>query len=55
VENDYDLSISRYKEIVYEEVEYEPPLVILDKIEGLQKEIDGNIKELRQMLNNTGS
>jgi type I restriction enzyme M protein len=50
-ENEYDLSISRYKDIVYEEVEYEPPLVILDKIEGLQEEINGNIKELRHMLN----
>lgn len=50
MENGYDLSISRYKEIVYEEMEYDPPLVILDKIEGLQKEIDDNIKELRDML-----
>ena len=28
-ENDYDLSINRYKEVEYEAVEYDPPKVIL--------------------------
>ncbi len=27
--NDYDLSINRYKEVVYEEVVYDPPKKIL--------------------------
>jgi type I restriction enzyme M protein len=35
-ENGYDLSISKYKEIVYEEVQYEKPNVILEKIEDLR-------------------
>lgn len=30
--NDWDLSINRYKEIVYEEVEYDAPEVIIDRI-----------------------
>ena len=36
--NDWDLSINRYKEIVYEEVEYDAPEVILDKIKKLDEE-----------------
>ena len=49
-ENKYDLSINRYKEIEYEEVEYDPPLVILDKLEALEKEIAGDLKALRGMV-----
>ena len=49
-ENKYDLSINRYKEIEYEEVEYDPPLVILDKLEALEAEIAGDLKELREMV-----
>ena len=50
VENDYDLSINKYQEIEYEEIEYDAPDVILDKIDGLQKEIGSGIKELRELL-----
>jgi len=48
--NDYDLSINRYKEIVYEKVEYEPPTVILDRIEKLNKEILAKMQELRGII-----
>jgi len=48
--NDYDLSINRYKEIVYEEVVYDPPSVILDRVAGLEQEILSGIKELREMV-----
>ncbi len=48
--NKYDLSINRYKEVVYEEVEYDPPLVILDQLEALEIEIQADLKELRGML-----
>jgi type I restriction enzyme M protein len=48
--NKYDLSINRYKEIVYEEVDYDPPLVILDQLESLEKEIQADLQELRAML-----
>lgn len=36
--NDWDLSINRYKEIVYEEVEYDAPNLILERINKLSKE-----------------
>ena len=50
VDNDYDLSINKYKEIIYEKVEYEEPEVILQKLEELSKSIDENLKELKVML-----
>ncbi|WP_026810514.1 type I restriction-modification system subunit M [Arenibacter latericius] len=37
-ENDWDLSINRYKEIVYEEVEYDAPKVIIERIKTLEQE-----------------
>jgi len=45
-ENDYDLSISRYKEIEYEEVVYEEPEVIKQKILELEHKITKNLKEI---------
>ena len=30
--NDYDLSINRYKEVEYEAVEYDPPMVIMERL-----------------------
>lgn len=48
--NDYDLSINRYKEIVYEEIEYEPPGVILDELNTLEAEIRAGMNELRGSL-----
>jgi type I restriction enzyme M protein len=50
IDNNYDLSISKYKEIEYEEVEYEKPEVILDRIEDLENQILKNVTELRKML-----
>jgi type I restriction enzyme M protein len=49
-ENGYDLSISKYKEIEYEEVVYEKPEIIMEKIEGLEDQIKINISELKGML-----
>ena len=48
--NKYDLSINRYKEIAYEEVEYDPPGVILDQLEALEAEITADLTTLRRML-----
>ncbi|MCF6340110.1 MAG: type I restriction-modification system subunit M [Sulfurimonas sp.] len=50
VENDYDLSINRYKEIEYEEIEYPPTAEILGNIETLTNSINSDIKELKSML-----
>lgn len=48
--NDYDLLINKYKEIEYEEVVYEKPEVILNKLEELEKSILGDIAELKGMV-----
>lgn len=49
-ENDYDLSINRYKEIIYEKVEYDLPAVIIDRIADLDKERQTLINKLNDML-----
>ncbi|MEM8642264.1 MAG: class I SAM-dependent DNA methyltransferase [Cyanobacteria bacterium P01_G01_bin.54] len=49
-ENGYDLSINRYKEIEYEEVEYEAPAVILGKLRDLEDEIRADLDALEAML-----
>ena len=50
VKNDYDLSINKYKEEVYEKVEYPPTSEILAEIESLNNEINKNIAELKVLL-----
>ena len=49
-ENDYDLSINKYKEIEYEEVEYDPPQVIIGRIESMEREIQDGLEDLKKML-----
>jgi len=49
-ENDYDLSMNRYKEIVYEEIEYDPPGKIIADIEMLDKERTAALEELKAMI-----
>jgi len=50
--NGYDLSINRYKEIEYDEVEYESPQVILGKLRDLEGEIKRDLDELEGFLSN---
>lgn len=50
-ENDWDLSINRYKEIVYEEIEYDSPAEIIAKIEALDKERNEALAALKEILN----
>ena len=38
-ENGYDLSINKYKEIEYEEIHYDEPKIILNRIKKLENEI----------------
>ena len=49
-DNAYDLSINRYKEIVYEEVQYDPPLKIIADLKAMETEIQSGIEELEGML-----
>ena len=50
VENDYDLSINKYKEIVVEKKEYEKPEVILKRIMDMENELQQKLKELEELL-----
>ena len=50
IDNDYDLSINKYKEAVYEKVEYEPTSVIMEKIEEIENEIQAEFAELKRLL-----
>jgi len=50
VENDYDLSINKYKEIVVEKKEYEKPKVILKRVIEKENEIQQKLKELEDVL-----
>ena len=49
-ENDYDLSINRYKEVEYEAVEYDSPQVILARLAELEAEIGKGREDLEGML-----
>lgn len=50
VDNDYDLSINKYKEIVYEKVEYPPTSELIAEIKDLNEQIAKGIAELEAML-----
>jgi type I restriction enzyme M protein len=50
VEQDYELSINRYKEVVHEEVDHRAPQAILDELESIEKEITQGMKQLRGLL-----
>lgn len=49
-EKKYDLSINRYKEAVYEEVQYEAPSAIIAQIEQLDAERNALLNQLKEML-----
>ena len=50
VDNEYDLSINKYKEIEYVPVEYPPTEEIMADIYKLEEEIAKNLDELKEML-----
>ena len=49
-DNDWDLSINRYKEIIYEEIEYAAPTEIIKDIETLDQERNQALAALKEML-----
>jgi len=49
IENNYDLSINRYKEIDYIPPKYDKPEVILDKLRTIEDDIYSGLDELRKM------
>lgn len=50
IDNDYDLSINRYKEIVYEEIAYEAPSVLIKQIKALDAERKEAMTNLEKMI-----
>lgn len=50
IDNDWDLSINRYKEIIYEEIKYDAPKDIITNIQTLDSERNKLFKELEELL-----
>jgi type I restriction enzyme M protein len=48
--NNYDLSINRYKEVVYKQKQYEKPEVIIEQIEILDEERRELLSELKSLI-----
>ena len=54
-EQGYDLSINKYKEVVYEAKQYDSPSVILDRLSVLDSEIFALISELSILIKKGGA
>lgn len=50
VDNEYDLSINKYKKTEYTAVEYPPTEEIMKKLFELEEQIDGELRALKEML-----
>ena len=50
VDNGYDLSINKYKEVEYVAVEYPPTSEIMTNIRNLEMEIGNEMDELERLL-----
>lgn len=50
IDNDYDLSINRYKEIIYEEIEYEAPAELIKQIKELDAKRKDAMANLEKMI-----
>ena len=51
VDNDYDLSINKYKKTIYVPVEYPPTSELLSELDSLYKELGETLNELGGLLN----
>lgn len=50
VDNEYDLSINKYKKTEYTAIEYPPTEEIMKKLFELEEQIDGELRALKEML-----
>lgn len=48
--NDYDLSIGRFKEVLYDEIEYPTPGEIIAELEAIETDIVTGLANLKAML-----
>lgn len=51
VENDYDLSISKYKTVIYDIIEYKEPTDIFSSLEAIETNINKGLAELKAIIN----
>lgn len=49
-EQEYDLSINKYKEVEYEEVEYKSPTELMEEIHSLELEVLKGLEDLKELL-----
>jgi type I restriction enzyme M protein len=49
-ENDYNLSIARYKEVIHEEIMYEDPKKIIESVLKMEEDITKELKELKKRM-----
>jgi type I restriction enzyme M protein len=49
-ENKYDLSLNRYKEVTYDQLEHSPPSVIIAQLRELEASITRGLDEIEQLL-----
>ncbi len=54
VDNEYDLSVNKYKRMEYVPVEYPPAEEILEQIFELDRQIGAELEELKELLAETG-
>jgi type I restriction enzyme M protein len=47
---DYDLSISRYRNVVHKQVKHDPPKELLAQLRGVEREIEDGMNELERLL-----
>ena len=50
VNNDYDLSLSKYKVEIYEEVIYQSPKEIIKKLSAIESKINNQLLELKELV-----
>ena len=50
VQNDYDLSINKYKEVIVEQKHYDEPKVIFERIKAMEVELQQRLNELEGIL-----
>lgn len=50
IENNYDLSLNKYKEEVYTEISYDEPKEILKRLNEMEKDIQKELKELSDIF-----
>jgi type I restriction enzyme M protein len=48
--NEYDLSLNKYQEVIHEKLEYDAPLIILERLDQLGLDIVSKTQELRGLL-----